>query len=236
MEDEVKILIVEDDADISQILAKIMRLQGYVPTQAFSGSEANLRLFSEGTGREEYDLILMDLMLPGLPGEELIGRIRQTSDVPIIVLSAKSALEDRVGVLNMGADDYLTKPFEKEEVIARVNSALRRYGRSRKQDAVAKEQTLSYKNLKIYPEAREVTVCEKPLSLTAHEYDILCLLVQNPGKVYSRESLYELIWQGSYLGEDNTINVHVSNLRKKIAVLDETEYIKTVWGIGFKMA
>lgn len=236
MEDEVKILIVEDDADISQILAKIMRLQGYVPTQAFSGSEANLRLFSEGTGREEYDLILMDLMLPGLPGEELIGRIRQTSDVPIIVLSAKSALEDRVGVLNMGADDYLTKPFEKEEVIARVNSALRRYGRGRRQAAATKEQTLSYKNLKIYPEAREVTVCEKPLSLTAHEYDILCLLVQNPGKVYSRESLYELIWQGSYLGEDNTINVHVSNLRKKIAVLDETEYIKTVWGIGFKMA
>ena len=236
MEDEVKILIVEDDADISQILAKIMRLQGYVPTQAFSGSEANLRLFSEGTGREQYDLILMDLMLPGLPGEELIGRIRQTSDVPIIVLSAKSALEDRVGVLNMGADDYLTKPFEKEEVIARVNSALRRYGRGKKQAAVTKEQALSYKNLKIDPEAREVTVCEKPLSLTAHEYDILCLLVQNPGKVYSRESLYELIWQGSYLGEDNTINVHVSNLRKKIAVLDETEYIKTVWGIGFKMA
>lgn len=236
MEDEVKILIVEDDADISQILAKIMRLQGYVPTQAFSGSEANLRLFSEGTGREEYDLILMDLMLPGLPGEELIGRIRQSSDIPIIVLSAKSALEDRVGVLNMGADDYLTKPFEKEEVIARVNSALRRYGRGRKQAATMKEQIFSYKNLKIYPEAREVTVCEKPLSLTAHEYDILCLLVQNPGKVYSRESLYELIWQGSYLGEDNTINVHVSNLRKKIAVLDETEYIKTVWGIGFKMA
>lgn len=236
MEEEVKILIVEDDPDISHILAKIMHLQGYVPTQAFSGSEANLRLFSEGTGREEYDLILMDLMLPGLPGEELIERIRETSDVPIIVLSAKSALEDRVGVLNMGADDYLTKPFEKEEVIARVNSALRRYGRGRKQAGTTKEQTLSYKNLKIYPEAREVTVCERPLSLTAHEYDILCLLVQNPGKVYSRESLYELIWQGSYLGEDNTINVHVSNLRKKIAVLDETEYIKTVWGIGFKMA
>lgn len=235
-EDEVKILIVEDDADISEILAKIMRLQGYVPTQAFSGSEASLRLFAEGAGREQYDLILLDLMLPGVTGEELIGKIRENSDIPIIVLSAKSALEDRVGALNLGADDYLTKPFEKEEVIARVNSALRRYGRSKNQSAGAQEQTLSYKNLKIYPEAREATVCEKPLSLTAHEYDILSLLVQNPGKVYSRESLYELIWQGSYLGEDNTINVHVSNLRKKIAALDEEEYIKTVWGIGFKMA
>ena len=235
-EDEVKILIVEDDADISEILSKIMRLQGYVPTQAFSGSEAGLRLFSEGAGREQYDLILLDLMLPGVTGEELIGKIRENSDVPIIVLSAKSALEDRVGVLNLGADDYLTKPFEKEEVIARVNSALRRYGRGKNQNAGVQEQILSYKNLKIYPEAREATVGEKPLSLTAHEYDILCLLVQNPGKVYSRESLYELIWQGSYLGEDNTINVHVSNLRKKIAALDTEEYIKTVWGIGFKMA
>ena len=236
IKDEVKILIVEDDADISEILSKIMRLQGYVPTQAFSGSEAGLRLFSEGAGRGQYDLILLDLMLPGVTGEELIGKIRENSDVPIIVLSAKSALEDRVGALNLGADDYLTKPFEKEEVIARVNSALRRYGRSKNQSAGAQEQTLSYKNLKIYPEAREATVCEKPLSLTAHEYDILSLLVQNPGKVYSRDSLYELIWQGSYLGEDNTINVHVSNLRKKIAALDEEEYIKTVWGIGFKMA
>lgn len=236
IEDEVKILIVEDDADISEILAKIMRLQGYVPTQAFSGSEAGLRLFSEGAGREQYDLILLDLMLPGVTGEELIEKIRENSDVPIIVLSAKSALEDRVGALNLGADDYLTKPFEKEEVIARVNSTLRRYGRGKNQAAGMQEQILSYKNLKIYPEAREVTVCEKPLSLTGHEYDILCLLVQNQGKVYSRESLYELIWQGSYLGEDNTINVHVSNLRKKIAALDEEEYIKTVWGIGFKMA
>lgn len=233
-EKEIKILIVEDDEDISRILAKIMRLQGYVPTQAYSGSEAGLLLFSEGR-KETYDLILMDLMLPGMAGEELIRKIRENSDVPIIVLSAKSALEDKVDVLNAGADDYLTKPFAKEEVAARVNGALRRSRRSGKAPA-AEKPVLSYKKLKIYQEAREAQVGGKPLALTAHEYDILCLLAQNPQKVYSRNSLYELIWQGSYLGEDNTVNVHVSNLRKKIAALDKEEYIKTVWGIGFKMA
>ena len=231
-----RILIVEDDADINCILAKIMQKQGYETVQAFSGSEAELRLFPEGV--KAYDLILLDLMLPGVMGEDLIRRIREKYEIPIIVISAKTGLEDRVNVLNMGADDYLTKPFEKEEVSARVNGALRRYKRfGGTEDAACEEKTvLTYKNLTLYPDAREVKVCGRELSLTAHEYDILLLLVQNPGKVYSRESLYEQVWQGGYFGEDNTVNVHVSNLRKKIAAFDEEEYIKTVWGIGFKMA
>lgn len=227
-----RILIVEDDVDINQILAKIMKKQGFEPVQAFSGSEAQLRLFSMGEKVEDFDLILLDLMLPGVMGEELIKKIREKSEIPIIVLSAKTALEDRVMALDLGADDYLTKPFEKEEVIARVNRALRRFKKLQNGAAGA---VLSYKNLVIYPQAREVKVCERLLSLTAHEYDILCLLAQNPGKVFSRESLYEQVWQGGYYGEDNTVNVHISNLRKKIAALDEAEYIKTVWGIGFKM-
>lgn len=228
-----KILIVEDDADINHILARIMQKQGYEAIQAFSGSEAELRLSL--TKESEYDLILLDLMLPGITGEELIRKIRETSDVPIIVISAKNGLEERVNVLNMGADDYLTKPFEKEEVIARVNGALRRYRKFKKEDAAVPSHVV-YRRLEIFPEAREVKVCGNELSLTSHEYEILLLLVQNPGKVYSRESLYEQVWQGGYLGEDNTVNVHVSNLRKKIAVFDDEEYIKTVWGIGFKMA
>lgn len=227
-----RILIVEDDADINRILAKIMQKQGYEAVQAFSGSEAELRIFAAGA--PEYDLILLDLMLPGVMGEDLIRRIREKSEIPIIVISAKTGLEDRVNVLNMGADDYLTKPFEKEEVIARVNSALRRYKRfCRAEGGTA---VFTYRNLEIYPHAREAKVCGRELSLTAHEYDILLLLVQNPGKVYSRESLYEQVWKGGYFGEDNTVNVHISNLRRKIAVFDEEEYIKTVWGIGFKMA
>lgn len=251
-----KILIVEDDADINQILARIMKSQGYEAVSAFSGSEARLRLFAgakEGGMSKEYDLILLDLMLPGVMGEELICEIREKSDIPLIVISAKTALEDKVQVLNAGADDYLIKPFEKEEVIARVNGALRRYrrlmgsagtdagngSRTAQEDAVTEDsapQSFSYKNLSLYPEAREVKVCGQLISLTGHEFDILYLLLQNPSKVYSRESLYEQIWQGGYYGEDNTVNVHVSNLRKKIAAADKEEYIKTVWGIGFKMA
>lgn len=250
---QTKILIVEDDADINQILSTIMKKQGFETIQAFSGSEAKLILQMEKNWKDAFDLVLLDLMLPGVMGEELIGMIREKSDIPIIVLSAKTALESRVNALNLGADDYLIKPFEKEEVIARVNGALRRYrgmngkredtqdvenGNQVKPSGSVEENSsgIRYKELIIYPEAREVTVCGTPISLTTHEYEILLLLVQNPGKVFSRESLYEQIWQGGYFGEDNTVNVHVSNLRKKIAVLDKQEYIKTVWGIGFKMA
>lgn len=228
-----KILIIEDDADINNLLSKIMKRQGYETVQAFSGSEGQLRL-----SIDDYDLILLDLMLPGIMGEDLIQEVRKTSDIPIIVLSAKSSLKDRVDVLNLGADDYLTKPFEKEEVIARVNSALRRYKRyapATSDAAKVEPATLTYKNLTLKPDSREALLHDTVLNLTAHEFDILALLMENPGKVYSRESLYEEIWQGGYYGEDNTVNVHVSNLRKKLAAIDDTEYISTVWGIGFKL-
>lgn len=299
---EIKILIVEDDADINNLLAKILKKEGYEPVQAYSGTEAWLRLDQDAI--LQYSLILLDLMLPGLMGEELIGKIRTISKIPILVLSAKSALQDRVAVLNLGADDYLTKPFEKDEVIARVNSALRRYlqfgsgsghkgtdcgrenpsiapresasgqenpaiaqresasdqenpaiGRrasafdqenpaigqrklafSREDVAEGSAAPLCYKNLALSVRSREVTVLGSPLALTAHEFDLLCLLMQHPGKVFSRESLYEQVWRNGYYGEDNTVNVHISNLRKKIAAVDpDTEYIKTVWGIGFKL-
>ena len=242
----IKILIVEDDIDINNLLAKILKKEGYEPVQAYSGTEAWLRLDQDAI--LQYSLILLDLMLPGLMGEELIGKIREISSIPILVLSAKSALKDRVGVLNLGADDYLTKPFEKDEVIARVNSALRRYLQFG-QDAGQREpvtgqedgaggsrEPLRYKDMVLDVQSREVKLLGNPLVLTAHEFDLLCLLMQHPGKVFSRESLYEQIWQNGYYGEDNTVNVHISNLRKKIAAIDpDTEYIKTVWGIGFKL-
>lgn len=227
-----KILIVEDDIDINNLLSKIMQKQGYETVQAFSGSEGKLRL-----SMEEYDMVLLDLMLPGVIGEDLIVDIRKEKDVPIIVLSAKSSLKDRVEVLNLGADDYLVKPFEKEEVVARVNGALRRYKRyasatfSREN---VEADICSYKNLSLNTAKREVTLKGTVLNVTAHEFDILELLMRNPGKVFSRESLYEKVWKGGYYGEDNTVNVHISNLRKKMSVVDDTEYISTVWGIGFK--
>lgn len=225
-----KILVVEDDIDINNLLTKIMKKQGFEVEQAFSGSEADLRL-----QMGKYDLILLDLMLPGMMGEDVIRKVRENCEVPIIVLSAKSSLEDRVNVLNLGADDYLTKPFEKDEVIARVNASLRRYRRFQNNEEQSASQKLQYKQLTVLVEERQALVGEHELELTAHEFDILCLMLKNPGKVFSRENLYEEIWQGGYYGEDNTVNMHVSNLRKKIGARTEEEYIQTVWGIGYKL-
>jgi len=229
-----RILIVEDDADINRLLCRILKKSGYCPEQAFSGTEARLLL---GTG--SYDLIILDLMLPGMTGEELLDNIRkeQNLSVPVLILSAKGSLEDRVGLLLEGADDYLTKPFEPEEVVARVCALLRRCGRTRQDGAAGKEtQAYTVRNLTVYPEARQVMVKGREIPLTGHEFDILLLLIRNPDKVYSRENLYEQVWKGGYYGEDNTVNVHVSNIRKKLAKADpDEEYIQTVWGIGFKL-
>lgn len=223
-----KILVVEDEVDINGLLVKILKEAEYDTIQAFSGTEAKLLL-----EKEIPDLILLDLMLPGISGKELLLDIRQIKHchVPILVISARTSLEDKVSLLKDGADDYITKPFEPEEVIARVQASLRRTGKEN-----SSEKTLTYKKMKLIHQSRKVMVNDKELMLTAHEYDILFLLMQNPEKVYSRESLYELVWQGGYYGENNTVNVHISNLRRKIKESDPAkEYIQTVYGIGFKL-
>lgn len=224
-----EILIVEDDTDINGLLVKILKEANYKTMQAFSGTEAKLLL------EKKYpDLILLDLMLPGISGEELLQNIREVDhcNIPVLVISAKDSLRDKVFLLKSGADDYITKPFEPEEIIARVQASLRRNGKGN----VAVE-ALTYKNLKLYPDSRSVLLNDMQLSLTAHEFDILYLLMQNPEKVYSREMLYEMIWQGGYYGENNTVNVHVSNIRKKAKEIDPLkDYIKTVYGIGFKLS
>lgn len=222
------IMIIEGEPDISGLLVKILQEAGYRTCQAFSGTEAELLL-----EKSVPDLILLDLMLPGMSGEELLDKIREQFqyDVPALVLSAKSSLSDKVTLLKIGADDYITKPFEPEEVLARVQAALRRAGKNPQLP-----RSLSHKNLVLFPEARRAVAGGEELSLTAHEYDILFLLMQNPDKVYSRENLYELVWHGGYYGENNTVNVHVSNLRRKLKAVDpENEYIQTVYGIGFKL-
>lgn len=223
------ILIVEDDIDINNLLAKMLKKQQYEITQAFSGSEAILQL-----SLSEYDLMLLDLMLPGASGEEIINKIRNEKEIPIIVISAKTSLKDKVHLLNIGADDYITKPFESEEVIARVNSQIRRYKKFGVNIQINKEY--KFKNLTLEEETREVKVKDNNIYLTGHEFDILRILIKNPDKVHSRESLYEQVWKNGYYGEDNSVNVHVSNIRKKIkCICEDEDYIKTVWGIGFKL-
>ncbi len=226
--DREHILVVEDDVDINNLIAKKLQKHNYKVIQAFSGSEANLRL-----SRDKFHLVMLDLMLPGITGEELIKEIREKQDVPIMVISAKTSLEDKVNVLDLGADDYITKPFELEEIIARVNSQLRRYRKfgSMVNDSLEKQNEYKFKELVLNEQSRTVKVGDKNISLTNHEFDILCILIKNPDKVYSREALYEQVWKSGYYGEDNSVNVHVSNIRKKIKEVEkEEEYIKTVWG------
>ena len=228
-----RILIIEDDEDINQLLCKILKREGYEVTGAYSGTEGKLRL-----EQELPDLLLLDLMLPGMKGQEIIEYVRKErqSNVPIIVLSAKTALESKVELITMGADDYITKPFEPQEVLVRVMAMLRRNGMIKEKQSGEKAE-YCYKNLILNKESRTVTVKGTEIAMTPHEYEILLLLLQQPEKVFSRDALYEMVWSSGYVGEDNTVNVHVSNIRKKISAADaEEEYIKTVWGIGFKMS
>lgn len=222
----IRILIVEDDTDINQLLAKMMKQAGYQTIQAFSGTEALLL-----AQQEMVDLVLLDLMLPGISGEEVINQLRQVYQLtcPILILSAKSFLGDKVYLFSLGADDYITKPFEPMEVLARVQANLRRG-----QVNITKT-VLEYKRLTLYPDSRQLLVDDKEVILTAHEFDILQLLMSQPDKVFSREQLYQAVWKDGYYGENNTVNVHISNIRKKLKEQLPDEVIQTIYGIGFKL-
>lgn len=223
------ILVVEDDQDINRLLCRILTDGGYNVRPAFSGSEAVL--WAE---QYDYDLVLLDLMLPGLTGEEFIARIREKRTMPILVLSAKAGLEDRVNVLRLGADDFIPKPFDNAEVLARVEAQLRRY----KEFAPASrtdQGPLTHGDLWLDRESFRVVAGGKEVPLTSREFEILSLLMTYPRKVFTREQLYRSVWDGEYIGDDNTVNVHISNLRAKLAKASDTEYIKTIWGIGFKL-
>lgn len=227
--ESINILVVEDDADINELLCTILKRKGYVVTSAYSGSEAKMCL-----QMHDYKLVMLDLMLPAVTGEELIEQIRKTKTMPIIVISAKTANETKVQVLKLGADDFVAKPFDVEEVLARVEAQLRRYMVF--SNTTAEELVLTYKNLRLERDMHRVFVKEEEIVLTAREYAILELLMSYPNKVFTKANLFEHVWNDAFLGDDNTVNVHISNLRSKIAKADSSnEYIKTVWGIGFKM-
>ena len=222
------ILVVEDDPDINRLRCTVLGNAGYDCRPAFSGSEAEL-----WATQYNYDLVLLDLMLPGLTGEEFIQKMRRKKTMPILVLSAKAGLEDRVNVLRLGADDFIPKPFDNAEVLARVEAQLRRY---KEFSGGGAGQVLTHGALVLDRESVTVTVDGKPASLTAREFEILALLMAHPKKVFTREQLYEQVWGGEFMGDDNTVNVHISNLRSKLNKVSKGDYIKTVWGIGFKMA
>jgi DNA-binding response OmpR family regulator len=225
----INVLIVEDDVDINNLLSSIMQRNGYNTRSAFSGSEA--RMYLE---MYDYQMVLLDLMIPAVTGEELIEKIRQVKIMPIIVISAKNTSETKIDVLKLGADDFISKPFDVDEVLARVESQLRRYMifsniKINQKELVNKDIRMDFENHRIFVNGTEII-------LTSKEFSILELFLRYPNKVFTKANLFENIWNDRFMGDDNTINVHISNIRSKIAAVSpDKEYIQTVWGIGFKM-
>ena len=221
-----KILIIEDDTDINNMIADTLKKADYICTQAFSGTEALLYL-----ERESYALAIMDLMLPGLSGEELLPKLKETQQIPVIVVSAKDSLDSKINLLTSGAEDYLTKPFEIEELVARVGVQIRRFSES----AERMKKQFKYKNLVLDQSSFTAFVKGEEIVLTKQEFKILELLLSHPNKVYSKQDIYDYAWDDFYMGEDKTINVHISNIRKKLKAVSTEEYIETVWGIGYRL-
>ena len=220
-----KILIVEDDVNINNLLKEALSQKGYTCGQAFSGTEAALWL-----EKESWMLVLLDLMLPGMTGEEVLQLIRRQGDTPVIVLTAKDAMEEKLDLLTSGADDYITKPFDINEVIARVQIQLRHAGQEAEPDRIeCGGITLDDKTHQIWVDGQEI------LHLTRQEYAIIELLIRHPKQVFRKEAIFTYAWEEEYMGETKTLDVHISNIRKKLKAVTDKEYIQTVWGIGYRL-
>lgn len=225
MKKDKKILIVEDDTDINNLLFTALKKQGYTATQAFSGTEAKMLL-----KMENFALILLDLMLPGISGEEVLEFIKEQGNSSVIILTAKDTLDDKVNLLIAGADDYITKPFELQEVLARVQVQLRRGVQG------GNNNVISHKQMVLDREKFQIEVGGKLLGkITKQEFSILELLLKHPKQVFSKEDIFEYAWEEPYMGETKTLDVHISNIRKKIKEVTKEEYIETVWGIGYRL-
>ncbi len=226
MEKQFTIMVVEDDTNINNLLKTALEKAGYQVLQAFSGTEAELILQM----RESIVLVLLDLMLPGISGEEVLKHIRERGNLPVIVLTARDSLDEKIGMLTQGADDYITKPFEIPEVIARIQVQLRHAERG------IENKQMAYRNLVLDKVTYQVRIDGKVVSqITKQEFAILELLVSHPKQVFSKEDIFSYAWNEPYMGETKTLDVHISNIRKKIKQVTTDEYIETVWGIGYRL-
>lgn len=223
------VLICDDQPDIVNALKIYLAPKGYNLFEAFTGTEA-----VELVQKEDIHLVLLDIMMPQMDGITATAKIRAFSNVPIILLTAKSETEDMVLGLNVGADDYITKPFVPVEVLARVRSQLRRFARlGSRRDA---PDALCIGGIELKDAEKSVTVDDEPVSLTPIEYSILKLLMTNPGKVYSTKALYETVWKEAPMGSEGAVAVHIRHLREKIEIdPSNPRYLKVVWGQGYKM-
>jgi DNA-binding response OmpR family regulator len=229
----VNVLIIEDNTQINNLIAESLSnsISDLCCKQAFSGTEG-LFYAREAKNENAFQLFILDLMLPGMNGEQVMEELRRFTNAPIIVVSAKDELDNKVDLLMEGADDYLTKPFEIKELVARVQVQLRKKVAVHENEEA---QVTTWKELKLDKSKYIATICDKPLTLTRQEFKILELLLSNPSKVFSKWEIYDYAWEEYYEGEEKTINVHISNIRSKFKAYTQESYIKTVWGIGFMM-
>lgn len=220
-----KILIIEDDTDINNMIADTLAKNNFECISAYSGTEGLMCARQYGC-----DLILLDLMLPGKSGEDVLRELREFTNVPVIVTSAKDELDNKVDLLMGGAVDYVTKPFQMKELIARVYVHLRKNG------GTSDDARIFYKQLVLDKSLYTAEICGQKIPLTHQEFNILELIFGNPKKVFSKKEIFDYAWDDYYEGEDKTINVHISNIRIKFRTVTDEPYIETVWGIGFKAA
>ena len=228
-----KILIVDDEKEIRDLIEIYLKSEGYETLKAADGEEA-LNILN----REDPDLIILDIMMPKMNGIDACLKIREERQMPIIMLSAKSEDVDKILGLNMGADDYLTKPFNPLELVARVKSQLRRFYKLNPR-VIKKEddgKTINIEDMVINLDTHEIFIGDKEIKLTPTEFDILVLLAKNKGKVFSIANIYESVWNQEFLESDNTVMVHIRKIREKIEENPrKPKFIKTVWGVGYKI-
>ncbi|MBO0411065.1 response regulator transcription factor [Enterococcus hulanensis] len=220
-----KLLIVEDENEINKLIHDFFELKEYEIKQAYSGTEA-LLLFDQF----QFDAIILDLMLPGKDGEEVLRLLKAKRPIPVIIVSAKEREIATITTLKLGADDYVAKPFNLEELYLRTEKAIAMYGKM--SAAIPSAQVLSFGEIELSEAERTVKITGKTINLTSKEFDILSLLIKAPNQVFTKEKILELVWQDEFEVDTNTVSVHVSNLRKK---LGKSAGIKTIWGIGFKL-
>lgn len=219
-----KITIIEDEPDIRNMVTKFLVNQNYEVRSASNGKEG-----IELCQKFLPDLVILDLMLPVLSGDNVIKQLRAFTDIPVIVVSAKTVVQSKIDLLRLGADDYMTKPFNLFELLARIEANLKRsMPASAKEDIHLKYKDIEIENFMVYIKGNAV-------QFTSTELAILILLLQYPQKIFSKQNLYESIWQEEYAYDNDTLNTHISNIRKKIRKYTETDYIETVWGIGYKL-
>lgn len=216
-----KILIIEDDIEISNMLNDYISKNNYDTYIARDGING-IKITKE----KNPDLIILDIMLPYKSGDEVLREIRKFSNAPVIILSAKESIQMKVDLLKIGADDYVVKPFDLSELLARIETNLKRYVKSFNQTII-----YNYKNLTLNYDLKEVLLGEEIIKLTSKEFEILYLLIKYPNKVFSKKNLYEAVWEDMYTYDNDTINTHISNIRKKINI----DLIETVWGMGYKL-